>query len=127
MSILVYLPAWTFNAYTPLLLFTIVFTAGTFVLLGLGLAARVETINQYFGLQMGVSMVLILPVLPYMLLEQNPIFLFLPYVASLDLMLGARDPLPLWRILLDAILMVAWGYIAYSYALRRVKRYLVYK
>jgi len=60
-------------------------------------------------------------------LDQHPIFLFLPYVASLDLMLGAMDPLPFWRILLDAILLVASGYLAYSYALRRVKRYLVYK
>ena len=127
MSMLVYLPAWTFNTYTLLLLTCITVTAGTFVMLGLGLAARIETINQYFGLLMGVSMLLILPVVPYMLLDQHPIFLFLPYVASLDLMLGALNPLPFWRILLDAILLVAWGYLAYSYALRRVKRYLVYK
>jgi fluoroquinolone transport system permease protein len=127
MSILVYLPVWHFSAYTPLLLATIAFTAGTFVLLGLGLAARIDTINQYFGLLMGVTMLLILPVLPYMLLEQHPIFLILPYVASLDLMLGALNPLPVWRILLDIVLLVAWGYIAYRYAIRRVTRYLVYK
>jgi fluoroquinolone transport system permease protein len=127
MSILVYLPVWHFTAYTLLLLATIAFTAGTFVLLGLGLAARIDTINQYFGLLMGVSMLLILPVLPYMLLEQHPIFLILPYVASLDLMLGALNPLPVWRIFLDIILLVAWGYIAYKFALRRVTRYLVYK
>jgi fluoroquinolone transport system permease protein len=127
MSMLVYLPVWHFTAYTLLLLACIAFTAGTFVLLGLGLAARVDTINQYFGLMMGASMVLILPVLPYLLLEQHPVFLFLPYVASLDLMLGARESLPLWRIFLDIILLVAWGYIAYKFALRRVTRYLVYK
>jgi fluoroquinolone transport system permease protein len=127
MSMLVYLPVWHFTAYTLLLLACIAFTAGTFVLLGLGLAARVDTINQYFGLVMGASMLLILPVLPYLLLEQHPVFLFLPYVASLDLMLGARESLPLWRIFLDIILLVAWGYIAYKFALRRVTRYLVYK
>jgi len=127
MSMLVYLPTMHFNAYTLLLLATIVFTAGTFVLLGLGLAARVDTINQYFGLLMAVSMLLILPVLPYMLLEQHPIFLILPYVASLDLMLGALNPLPLWRILLDILLLMTWGYLAYRYAIRRVTRYLVYK
>ena len=127
MSTLVYLPVWQFSAYTLLLLACIAFTAATFVLLGLGLAARVDTINQYFGLQMGVSMLLILPVIPYLLLDQHPLFLFLPYVASLDLMLGARNPLPLWRIILDVILLVTWGYVAYRYALRRVTRYLVYK
>jgi len=127
MSMLVYLPVWHFTAYTLLLLACIAFTAGTFVLLGLGLASRVDTINQYFGLMMGASMVLIFPVLPYLLLEQHPVFLFLPYVASLDLMLGARESLPLWRIFLDIILLVAWGYIAYKFALRRVTRYLVYK
>ena len=127
MSMLVYLPVWHFTAYTLLLLACIAFTAGTFVLLGLGLAARVDTINQYFGLIMGASMLLILPVLPYLLLEQHPVFLFLPYVASLDLMLGARESLPLWRIFLDIILLLAWGYLAYKFALRRVTRYLVYK
>ena len=127
MSMLVYLPAWKFNAYTPLLLASIAITAGTFVMLGLGLAARVDTINQYFGLQMGISMLLILPVIPYMLLEQHPAFLFLPYVASLDLMLGARVPLPIWRMLLDMGLLLAWSYVAYRYALRRVSRHLVYK
>jgi fluoroquinolone transport system permease protein len=127
MSILVYLPVWHFTSYTLLLLATIAFTAGTFVLLGLGLAARIDTINQYFGLLMGVTMLLILPVIPYMLLDQHPIFLFLPYVASLDLMLGARESLPLWRILLDIILLLAWGYIAYKFAIRRVTRYIVYK
>ena len=127
MSILVYLPVWQFSAYTLLLVACIAFTSGTFVLLGLGLAARIDTINQYFGLLMGVSMLLILPVLPYMLLEQHPAFLFLPYVASLDLMLGTRDPLPLWRIFLDIILLVTWGYVAYRYAMRRVTRHLVNK
>ena len=127
MSIMVYLPVWYFTAYSLLLLACIAFTAGTFVLLGLGLAARVDTINQYFGVMMGASMLLILPVLPYMLLDQNPLFLSLPYVASLDLMLGAINPLPLWRILLDIMLLLTWGYLAYKFAVRRVTRYLVYK
>ena len=127
MSILVYLPAWTFNAYTPLLLATIACTAGTFVMLGLGLAARVETINQYFGLLMGVSMLLIIPLIPYMLLDRHPAFLVLPSVASLDLMLGAMEALPGWRILVDICFLLAWGYLAYKYALRRVKKYLVYR
>ena len=47
--------------------------------------------------------------------------------ASLDLMLGARESLPLWRIFLDIILLMAWGYLAYKFAIRRVTRYLVYK
>ena len=127
MSVLIYLPVWHFSPYTLLLLACITFTAATFAMLGLGLAARVDTINQYFGVQMGASILLILPVIPYLLLHQHPVFLFLPYVASLDLMLGAMDPLPLWRIFTDIILMLAWGYAAYSFALRRVSRYLVYK
>jgi fluoroquinolone transport system permease protein len=127
MSILVYLPAWTFNVYTPLLLAAIAITAGTFVMLGLGLAARVETINQYFGLLMGTSMLLIIPLIPYMLLDQHPAFLVLPYVASLDLMLGAREPLPLWRILVDICFLLVWGYLSYRYAHKRVKKFLVYR
>ncbi|MEN8203524.1 MAG: hypothetical protein ABFS28_13080 [Bacteroidota bacterium] len=126
MSILVYLPVWQFSVYSLLLLLCIVFTAGTFSMLGLGLAAGVDTINQYFAVQMGVSMLLILPVLPYLLLDQHPAFLFLPYIASLDLMLGAMKPLPGWRMIADLLFMTAWGIIAYRYTTYRVTKKLVY-
>jgi fluoroquinolone transport system permease protein len=127
MSILVYLPVWEFSAYTLLLLLTVTFTAGTFAMLGLGLAAGVETINQYFGIQMLVSMLVCLPVIPYLLLDQHPAFILLPYIASLDLMLGMLDPLPGWRMITDLLMMCAWGWLAYKYALHRVNKKLVYK
>ncbi|TFH26051.1 MAG: hypothetical protein E4H10_08090 [Bacteroidia bacterium] len=126
MSILVYLPVWNFSAYTLVLLLTVTFTAGTFAMLGLGLAAGVETINQYFGIQMAVSMLFLLPVIPYLLLDQHPAFLFLPYIASLDIMLGAMDPLPAWRLICDLLFMSAWGILAFRYALHRVNKKLVY-
>ncbi|MCK5067558.1 MAG: hypothetical protein KAR16_08970 [Bacteroidales bacterium] len=126
MSILVYLPVWKFSAYTMLLLVTITFTAGTFAMLGLGLAAGVDTINQYFGIQMLVSMLFCLPVVPYLLLDQHPAFLFLPYIASLDIMLGVIEPLPAWRMITDLLFITGWGYLAFRYALRRVNNKLVY-
>lgn len=126
MSILVYLPVWQFSAYTFMLLFTITFTAWTFAMLGLGLAAGVGTINQYFGLQMGISMLLTLPVIPYLILDQHPAFLFLPYIASLDIMLGAIEALPAWRLITDILFMGIWAYIAFRYTLSRVNKKLVY-
>ena len=126
MSILVYLPVWEFSAYSLLLLLTVIFTAGTFAMLGLGLAAGVETINQYFGIQMAVSMLFLLPVVPYLLLDQHPAFLFLPYIASLDIMLGVLNPRPPWRMLSDLLFITAWGILAFRYALYRVNKKLVY-
>jgi fluoroquinolone transport system permease protein len=126
MSILVYLPVWQFSAYSLLLLLTVTITAGTFAMLGLGLAANVDTVNKYFGLQIGVSMLLLLPVVPYLLLDQHPVFLFLPYIASLDLMLGAMSPLPFWRMALDFLFLFLWAYLAFSFSLQRVKKHLVY-
>ena len=127
MSILVYLPVWQFPPYSLLLLLTVTLTAGTFALLGLGLAAGVETINQYFGIQMAASMLLLLPVVPYLLLGQNPAFLFLPYIASLDLMLGVMHPLPAWRMIIDLFFLAAWGWLAFRYALHRVNKKLVFR
>ena len=126
MSILVYLPVWQFPAYTVLLLLCFVITAGTFALLGLGLAAGVTTINQYFGLMMGASILLTLPLIPYLLLDQHPAFLFLPYIASLDLMLGSLEPLPAWRMIADILFMIVWGLLAFRYARSRVNKKLVY-
>ena len=126
MSILIYLPVWQFSAYSILLLVTVSITAGTFAMLGLGLAAKVDTVNAYFGVQMGVSMLLLLPVVPYLLLNQHPAFLFLPYIASLDLMLGAMEALPAWRMALDFLFLFLWAYLAFRFSLHRVTKYLVY-
>ena len=126
MSIFIYLPVWQVSTYSLWLLFTIALTAATFAMLGLGLAAGVNTVNQYFGVQMGVSMLLLLPLLPYFLLDRHPAFLFLPYIASLDLMLGALESLPPWRMILDLFFLVLWAFLAYKYCLRQVNKHLVY-
>lgn len=126
MSIFIYLPVWQVSTYSLWLLFTIALTAATFAMLGLGLAAGVNTVNQYFGVQMGVSMLLLLPLLPYFLLDQHPAFLFLPYIASLDLMLGALESLPPWRMILDLFFLILWSFLAYKYCLRQVNKHLVY-
>jgi len=126
MSILVYLPVGQFPAYSLLLLLCVAFTAVTFAMLGLGLAAGVNTINQYFAVQMGISILLTLPVVPYLLLDRHPAFLFMPYIASLDIMLGVLKPLPVWRMSVDLLFMAGWGFAAYSYALHRVNKKLVF-
>lgn len=125
-SILVYLPVWKFSGYTVLVLITTLFTAGMFTMLGLGLAAGVERTNEYFGYLMLVSILIVIPVVPYLLLDTHPAFLVLPYIASLDLMLGALEPLPSWRIVTDLILLSGWGVVAYRYCRKRVNRYLVF-
>jgi len=126
MSILVYLPVWEFSSYTLLLLLSVAITSATFAMLGLGLAAGVDSINQYFSVQILVSILLCLPVVPYLLLEQHPLFLFLPYIASLDIMLGALDTHPAWRMVADLFFMSGWGVLAFLYAKRRINRKLVY-
>ena len=125
MSILIYLPSWRISTYTILLFFTTLFTAGIFVMLGLAVASGVDTINQYFGSIMAVSMLIVLPVLPYLLLDFHPAFLFLPYIASLDIMLGAVNPLPTWRIILDLLLLSAWGLVVFHFCRSRINKNLV--
>ena len=127
MSILVYLPVMHLSAYTLLLFFTVAFTAAIFVMFGLGIASRVETINQYFGRLMLVSILILLPVVPFLILGQHPAFIILPYIASLDLMLGAIKPLSTWRIILDVFLLCAWGYLEFRYSWNRVNKHLVFK
>jgi len=125
MSILVYLPTGTADGYTPVLLLTVACTAWIFSILGLGLAAGVNSINAYFGTLMGVSVLILVPVVPYLLLDRPVAFLWLPYVASLDLMMGALEPLPGWRLLLDGVFLLSWGCLAFVYCLNRVNKKLV--
>ena len=125
-SDMVYLPVLKFSAYTLLLFFTTAFTAALFVMFGLGIASQVESINQYFGRLMMVSMAILFPVIPYLLLDQHPAFILLPYIASLDIMLGAIQPLPAWRMIADVFLLFAWGYLAYRFSMNQVNKRLVY-
>ncbi len=126
MSILIYLPAWSFSGYTLLVLLATAVTAGIFAMLGLGVASGVESVNAYFGTLMGASLLIAIPVVPYLLLDNHPAFLFLPYIASLDIMLGTINPLPAWRIILDLALLGAWGVAAYRYCISRVNQHLVF-
>ncbi len=126
MSILIWIPVWQLPAYALVLLPVICVTAATFVLLGLGIAAGVNSINAYFGQQILFSMLICLPVIPYLLLDRHAAFLFLPYVASLDLMLGALDPLPLWRLLCDIVFMTTWTFLAFRYARIMVVKKMIY-
>lgn len=127
MSVLIYLPVWQASAYTVLIFFTTIVTAGIFVMFGIGIAARVDTINQYFGRLMLVSLLVLFPVAPYLLLKQHPGFIIFPYIASLDIMLGELNQIPIHRIIADILLLLAWGWIAYRYAIRQVNKHLIYK
>lgn len=126
MSILVYLPARTFTPYTLLLFASIALTAAIFAMMGLGIAAGVSTVNGYFGNMIAMSLLIAIPIVPYMLLGRHAAFLILPFIASLDLMLGAVDPLPVWRIILDFTLLLGWGLVAFRYTLSRVNRHMVF-
>lgn len=125
MSLLVYLPVWSVDLYTIMVFVTVIITAGIFVMLGLGIASRVNSINDYFGTLMLASLFIVIPVFLYLLLDQHPAFILLPYIASLDLMLGAVYPLPTWRIITDLVLLLSWGYLAFRYSRKETLKYLV--
>jgi len=127
MSIGIYLPVWQLSLFSPFLLLGITLTALSYTMLGLGIAASVERINAYFGTQMLYSVVMALPIVPYLLLNRHPLFLALPYIPSLDFMLAATKAIPLWRILLDVLLMCFWAFAAYRFALHRVRKYMIYR
>jgi fluoroquinolone transport system permease protein len=126
MSILIYLPVWQVSGYTVLILITTAVTAIVFAMLGLGIAASTQTINQYFGRLIGISGLILVPVIPYLLLGQHPAFIWLPYIASLDIMLGAMDPISIWRIMVDMIFILAWGLVAFMFCRSQVKKHLVF-
>lgn len=126
MSFLIYLPTWHVSLYTPIVFITIICTAGIFVMFGIGIAARVDTINQYFGRLMLFSILILIPVIPYMILEQHRGFLLFPYIASLDIMLGEFNEISATRLLIDFISMGIWGWLAYRFSIQQVNRHLVY-
>ncbi len=104
MSILVYLPVLHFSMYTLLLFFTIAFTAAIFVMFGIGIASKVETINQYFV----ITAISVTPTGKSGYLELRlgiPLVLSLVFVLLFQVLLHLTGPLGFLHIILISALI----------------------
>lgn len=114
-------PGWHF---LPILSATVL-SSIIFTLLGLGISAKANTINQYIGRMIAYSIIIPIPVIPFILLENFKWLIIFPINAALDIMItvvkGSTTPI----MVLDFIILIFWTFIAYVYASNEFKKHVM--
>jgi fluoroquinolone transport system permease protein len=106
-----------------LVLTAVVFSALLFTLFGIGLAARVKTLNGYIAAIMGASLLAIIPAIPFLLLEQPLWMLVFPINSAMDLIWFEN---PSWgRMVICLVILAFWTVQAYRFALHQYNHHMI--
>jgi fluoroquinolone transport system permease protein len=108
-----------------LLILSIVPTSVFFTLLGIVLAVRVKTINGYILASPFFMTPFILPLFGFMKFYSSPVYSLLPGYGSLQLLAGAYYGIGLADAVYSAILILMWDIIAFAWAYRWFKKYII--
>lgn len=109
------LRGWFFSLITLLL------TSMIFTLVGLGIAAKVSTLNGYLAGMMLGGVIAALPVAGYFYL--NRLFLIFPINAALELMLKPPGEAKMLETIFYIVVLLSWFTAAYFFARRQFRKY----
>lgn len=122
MSMAIYIPVAGFSTGTLMLIMLIIPTSALFILLGIAVAAGVQTLNQYLGAIIILSVVIMTPLAPFLLFDQTGWMRVFPSNALYELAL-LIDAGSFNRIALtDIAVLFAWLLISWLYAGSRFKK-----
>jgi fluoroquinolone transport system permease protein len=119
MSLILYTTSKDISTHIFLFLVSIISSSAIYTLLGLGFSAKVETLNQYLGMMLLGTLWIVLPVLPFMLIENTGWLIVFAPNAALDLLLTPVNQPGLLRVILDIIILILWVVGSYTYAIRQ--------
>lgn len=117
-----------FNFNYILLFISLLLTAILFTFLGLTLAVRVKTVNEYIMFSILYSVVILIPILEFLNIYENILFYFWPTRASLLLILGSfTGNIAISEILYSLFVLLVWVVIAYKWAYTCFYKYIILK
>lgn len=108
-----------------MLIFAVVPSSTFFTLMGIALAARIRTLNQYIIASTIYLIPFILPIFGFLRLFDLPIYHVLPGYGSLVLLKGVFSPLAPASFLYSIILLLVWNIIAYNWAVIWFDKYII--
>jgi hypothetical protein len=124
MSSVIFLVANGFTWHFARVAIAVFASSWIFTFIGLGVSARVETINQYLFGFLAASLLIAVPVIPFLIMENTGWLIIFPPNAALGLMLGSAHAPRGPHVWLALLILVAWGTGAYLYASREFRKYL---
>jgi len=96
-----------------------------FVLIGFVVVARYDSISEYIMPSVIYTTALQLPLLDYLGIFESPAFYVFPTQATLTLMGSAFAPVEAWQVAYGIVYSLACAGIAYLWARRSFKKYIV--
>lgn len=127
MSLLIYLPVNSPGWHYVPVLFTTIISSIIFTFLGMGVSARVRTVNQYLGGVIGLSMIIVIPVIPFIIFDYTEYLLVFPLNAALDMMISVIEGSWTGINFAEMFILVLWTFIAYYYANRQFNKHILNK
>lgn len=125
MSLLIYLPSCRIDRNIITFLFVVLCSSATFTLMGLGLSARVKTVNQYFLLIIGASVLIVLPIVAYFVSGQMLWMAVFPNIAAIELIQSPiKNHSPISYVFYFAM-MLLWNLLAYYFAYYQFKQHVL--
>ena len=125
MGIFILIPVNPFGwHFIPILLATVL-SSIIFTLLGLGISARANTINQYLGRMIAFSVIIPLPVIPFIMMENYKWLIIFPINAALNIMIKVVKGSITSIMVVDIFILIFWSFIAYAYAYKEFKKHVI--
>lgn len=116
------------NGFSPSLgffIFGILLSSGIFVLIGLGVGARVTSLNGYiFGVMAG-TIIFAVPLLDYLQVYRSWWFYLLPSHAQLYLLFSTQHDLNLMRAGFSILNLVVWFFAVWFFAVHSFEKFIL--
>lgn len=122
MSLFIYLPTSPIDNRIFIIIPIVLATSTMFTLLGLGISARVKSINQYFITIIAASTLIVMPTALFLLLDNAHWLIVFPYNAAIDLLINPIQKLSAINIFTDVVLLICWTCISYLFAYRQFEK-----
>jgi fluoroquinolone transport system permease protein len=107
------------------MLSAVILTSVFFTFLGLGVAARVNTLNQYIAGIMVAGIIMVAPVALYFFIPNLSIVF--PINAAIDLLITAPGVQTVKGIIADTAVLILWSILAFLWAKYQFIKYIIQK
>jgi fluoroquinolone transport system permease protein len=122
-SLIGFLPGGMINR-APIMLIAVTLTSLFFTFLGLGISARVSTINQYLATIMLGGIILISPIVLFFYFPQ--ISVLFPVNAAIDMLIVPAEEQTIRGLIADISVLVCWNIVAFLFAKSAFLKYVIH-
>lgn len=115
------------DSYIWVRIYAIITSSIVFTLMGIGFASQVDTINQYFMSILVGSMVILLPVVPFLIWDQFSWLVIFPFNAALEIMFPEKFNVTSGRLIADGLFLLGWCIISFYFARNQMIKNILHK